>query len=174
MDIKALLTKEHSKKQAQRICDSIINGEAELSTLLNLLYVGGMRMRQRAAWPLELLAKAEEERIYPYLPEIIEQLSTSVEDSFTRNIYRALQHMRFNEDHIGAVYEVAFAHLADPQSAIAIQAFSMTTCANIAHVYPELAHEIIPTIQDLYDTGSAGYKARAKKELKRLKKLVNA
>ena len=173
MDIKALLTNEHSKKQAQKICNGIINGEAELSTLLNLLYLSGMRMRQRAAWPLELLAKTEEELLYPYIPEIIEHLSTSVEDSFTRNIYRALQHMRFNEDHIGAVYEVAFAHLADPQSAIAIQAFSMTTCSNIAHVYPELAHEIIPTIESLYATGSAGYRARANKELKRLNKLIN-
>ena len=172
MDIKALLTQEHSKKQAQQICDGIINGEASISTLLNLLYESEMRMRQRASWPLELVAKKKEELLHPHLPEIVEILSVSVEDSLVRNIYRALQHMRVNEEHIGEFYEVAFAHLYDPNSAIAIQAFAMTTCANIAHVYPELAQELIPTIESYYETGSAGYKARAKKELRRLYQLI--
>ena len=174
MDIRALLYDEHSKKQALKICEGIISGEASLSVLLNLLYTGEMRMRQRASWPLEFVAQREETLMYPHMTEIIGYLQTSEEDSLLRNLYRSLQHMRFSEDHIGDVYEVAFAHLSDPNSAVAVQVFAMSTCANIAHVYPELAHEIIPTIQDLYDTGSAGYKARAKKELKRLKKLVNA
>jgi len=174
MDIRSLLYDEHSKKQALKICEGIISGEASLSVLLNLLYTGDMRMRQRASWPLEFVAQREEALLYPYMVEIIGYLQTSQEDSLLRNLYRSLQHMRFSEDHIGDVYDVAFAHLADPQSAIAIQVFAMTTCTNIAHVYSELAHEIIPTIQNLYDTGSAGYKARARKELKRLHKLIKA
>ena len=172
MDIRELLYQEHSKKQAKQICQGIINGAAPLSTLLTLLYGGNLRMRQRASWPLEFVAMEREELLYPHMAEIIDLLQTSQEDSLLRNLYRSLQHMRFSEDHIGDVYEVAFAHLSNPQSAIAIQAFAMTTCANIAHIYPELAHEVIPTIESLYDTGSAGYKARARKELKRLNKLI--
>ena len=172
MDIRALLYDEHSKKQALKICEGIISGEASLSVLLNLLYTGEMRMRQRASWPLEFVAQREEALLYPHITEIIELLQTSQEDSLLRNLYRSLQHMRFAEEHIGDVYEVSFAHLADPQSAVAIRVFAMTTCANIAHVYPELAHELIPTIEEQYDTSTAGYRARANKELKRLAKLV--
>jgi len=173
VDIRSLLYEEHSKKQAQKICEGIICGEASLSVLLNLLYTGDMRMRQRASWPLEFVAQRNEASLYPHMPDIIGHLQTSLEDSLLRNLYRSLQHMKFSEDHIGDVYEVAFAHLSDPQSAVAIQVFAMTTCVNIAHVYPELAHELIPTIEGFYNTGSAGYKARARKELKRLRKLGN-
>ncbi len=172
MDIRALLYDEHSKKQAIKICEGIISGEATLSVLLNLLYTGEMRMRQRASWPLEFVAMKREELFYPHMTEIINLLQSSQEDGLLRNLYRSLQHMRFSEDHIGDVYEVSFSHLANAQSAVAIQVFAMTTCTNIAHIYPELAHEVIPTIESLYDTGSAGYKARARKELKRLYKLV--
>jgi hypothetical protein len=172
VDIRELLYEEHSKKQAKHICDGIISGAAPLSTLLTLLYEGDMRMRQRVSWPLEFVAISREELFYPHMNEIIDLLQTSQEDSLLRNLYRSLQHMRFSEEHIGDVYEVSFAHLANPQCAVAIQVFAMTTCTNIAHVYPELAHEVIPTIESLYDTGSAGYKARAKKELKKLYKLI--
>ncbi len=173
MDIRALLIQEHSKKRAQFICDGIIDGQADLKDLIEMLYTGDLRMRQKASWPLELLAKKKGALLHPYIPEIVEVLSHSTEDSFTRNVYRILQHMTFDSEHLGPVYEVAYTHLSNPKNAIAVRVFAMSTCANIAQQYPDLAHELIPLIESYYPTGSSGYKARANKELKRLNKLID-
>ena len=173
MNIRELLLEEHSKKRAQYICDGIIEERAQVSELLELIYHGDIWMRQRSSWPLELLAIKKESLIHPHLHEIIEVLNSSNEDAILRNLYRSMQHMSFTEDTIGPMYQVAFGHLADPKSAIAIQAFAMSTCSSIAHIFPELAHELVSLIESYYATGSAGYKARANRELKRLNKLIN-
>jgi hypothetical protein len=171
VNLRELLLEEHTKKRAQFICDGIIAGKAKVETLLQLLYNGDIWMRQRSSWPLELLAIRKEEFIHPHLPEIITVLQESTEDAVTRNLYRALQHMHFTEETLGPMYDIAFRHLADPQSAIAIQVFAMTVCSNIAQRFPELTEEIIPVIEDHIPYGSAGYKSRANRELKRLYKI---
>jgi hypothetical protein len=171
VNLRELLLEEHSKKRAQYICDGIIAGKANIGSLLELLYHGDIWMRQRSSWPLELVALSNEELIHPYLSEIMKVLKDSTEDAVTRNLYRALQHMHFTEETIGPMYDIAFMHLANPQSAIAIQVFAMTVCSNIAHQFPELSEELIPLIEDQMIYGSAGYRSRAKRELKRLYKI---
>ena len=172
MDVKKLLLEEHSKKRAQYICDGVISGQANVDELLNLLYHGDIWMRQRSSWPLELIAIQKEELIHPHLSEIINVLKTSTEDAILRNLYRALQHMNFTEETIGPMYEIGYYHLSDPKNAIAIRVFAMSTCTKIAHIFPELAHELIPLIESHYATGSAGYKSRANRELKSLNQLI--
>jgi len=49
----------------------------------------------------------------------------------------------------GKVYDVCFGFLQDTSQTIAVKAFSMTVCFNLAEKHPELLKELEPQIQDI-------------------------
>ncbi len=174
MDIRTLLQEEHSKAQASIICAGVISGHLNIAVLFDLLISGDMRMRQRASLPIEMIAKSAEYLIYPHLESLIEVLHReNIHDSLPRNILRIWQHMSFTEELIGEIYDISFAYLSNPNNAIAIRVFAMSTCSKIADQYPELSQELILTIEEQYPHASTGFRNRARKELQKLKQLKN-
>jgi len=61
-------------------------------------------------------------------------------------------------------------YVLDPKEAIAIKAFSMTVCEQIALKYTDLIPELIDAIKSVVPTGSAGIKNRGMHTINRLSK----
>jgi hypothetical protein len=70
----------------------------------------------------------------------------------------------------GILAEYCFSKLNSGFSAIAIKAYSMEIVYNLTCIYPELANELVHSIQILSEEGSAGIFARGKIILKKLNK----
>ena len=171
MDLKAIVLEEHSKVQTMRIVHYIGNDPNRFEELMELYFDENNRISQRASWPVGYCAVAHPELIYPYLKKMVAQLELPVHNAIKRNTIRILAEVDLPEDLLGEVADLCFRFLDDPKEAIATRVFSMSVCFNITKREPELANELKIILEDHFPHGSAGFKARAKRILKELKKI---
>jgi len=110
--------------------------------------------------------------IFPYLKEMVNLLTEDKPDAIIRNILRILQNIDLPEKHSGIAFENAFNLMMNPKSAIAIQAFSITTVTRICKQYPDLRHEVgqaIDIIMENAERPAILVRCRdARKELQRM------
>lgn len=169
--------KENDKSVFAQMAQGVIDGEIAVQDLMDIFACEDKeynRHRQRVSWPLSYLSEKAPETLYPVIPQMIELIRIDRSDaSFGRNVFRFWQNMTMPPEFESEVYELAFAYLSDPQQPTAIKVFAMTTCAQMAKKYPELAHEIIPVIEEFMPHGTAGYINRGNKTLSLLRKLIN-
>jgi hypothetical protein len=90
--------------------------------------------------------------------------------AFIRNTLRVMQHMDFQDDDMGIVYDHCFQYILDPKQDIAIRAFSMTVCTRIVRHFPEMTEELIVAMEDAMRHGSAGIRSRGSKMIASLRK----
>lgn len=177
MDIKAQLLTEHSKTNADLIRNWIGNDCERFTILVQLFLENEYRVSQRAAMVLGHLYDAHPEMIAPFLPKIIKHLrKPDIHDAVKRNIVRILQTIDLPKKHHGQVADICFNYLADPNTAVAIRAFSMTVLWNICLKVPELMPELKATIEDWLEHGTKGFESRGKQILRLIAKYerVNA
>jgi hypothetical protein len=173
MDIEEHLLKGHNKELTQELVDYIGHSKERFDEFMPYFLHDEYRICQRAAWTLGIVCQNHPELILPWLPQILMELKTPKHDAQIRNTVRALEVLEhYPEEFEGEIYEQCFEYLLDPKYPIAIKVFSMTVCSRIALKYPELIPELIDAIEDQMETGSAGYRSRAKKELARLSKCL--
>lgn len=156
-DLKNFLSKLEDKKY-------------DFNELLELFLSKNLRICQSASWPMGIFAAEHPEMVVPHLAKILKNLDTAPHDAYKRNTYRFLQFMDVPEEFQGLVYEKCFESLIDTNAPTAIKAFALTTLTNIAVLIPELKEELIEAIYDQIPFGTGGFKARAKREIKRLSK----
>lgn len=171
MDIKAALQKEHSKALTMRIVHYIGSDGERFKALMSLFLGKDSRISQRASWAVGFCGLAHPELIYPYLQQMLTLLDEPVHDAIKRNTVRILAEMDYPEDMLGEIADVCFRLLDDPKQAAAIRIFSMSVCFNITKQEPDLANELRIILEDHYPHGSAGFKSRARKIMKELRKM---
>lgn len=172
-NILKILEKGNNRIMADQVVQAIINEPSNMPDLMDCFLSSDMRISQLASWPIGLLGEREPELLGEYLPELIESMNNAPHDAITRSSLKALQHINIPEEIEGPLFEIAYAFLNEPKKAIAIRVFAMTVCVNIAKNHKFLAEELQQCIEGLYPHGSVGFKARARKELKELKKIRN-
>lgn len=173
MQLKTQLLKENSKANWQLVVDYVGDNPTRFNELMNLFMGDDKKLIQRASQPVGVLGELYPQLILPYIPELISYLKTDPIDAVQRNVMRALQYVEIPEDFEGPIVDIAMNYLKSLKAAIAVKAFSMTVLRNICVKYPELAPEVILQLEILIrEEVSKGVTARAKNELKTLKKLV--
>ncbi len=170
MEIKALLLKEHSKAVTSVIVSYILKHPEKIDELMDCFFDSNSRICQRAAWPVGILGEKNPEIIMSYLPKLITNLKEPKHDAITRNTVRIWQKMKIPENLLGEVFELCFNFILNPKIAIAIRAFSMTACANIAKDIPELREELILAISDQLENATPGIISRGNKIINNLRK----
>ncbi|MFT6807588.1 MAG: hypothetical protein ACJA01_000808 [Saprospiraceae bacterium] len=171
-DILQILTSGNSKADAQNISKAVINHQYPIEDLLSCFFFKDLRICQRASWPLTFIAEQQPAMLTSYLQKMIDHLDHPNHDAVIRNTVRSWQFMEIPEEFIGSIYEVCFNYLSDPNFAISIRVFSMTTCVNIAERFPELGLELEVFILEQIDHSTAGFRSRGMKALKRLKHIL--
>ncbi|MFT5165164.1 MAG: hypothetical protein ACI8P3_000388 [Saprospiraceae bacterium] len=171
MDIKTALKEEHSKTVTMQIVRYIGTDHERFKALMDLFLGKDNRLSQRASWAVGFCGLAHPELIYPHLKQMLANLDKPVHDAIKRNTVRILADMDYPEDMLGEIADVSFRLLDDPKEAVAVRIFSMSVCLNITKREPDLANELKIILEDHYPHGSAGFKSRAKKILKELRKM---
>ena len=169
MDIKETLLKEHSKATTNAVISYVGNRPDRFKELFTLYLKGESLVRQRAAWPLSYIVTLFPELIRPYFGKLVKYLKENDHHpAIYRNAFRFLQTIEIPEKYEGPILDIAFKYIKDIKAPVAIQAFAMTTAANIAMKYPELKKELIAIIEENLPYAANGYKARAKKTIREI------
>lgn len=168
MDIKKELLAEHSKPQALKISNYIGNDQNRFDELMNLFFDKEYRVTQRAAWVVSHCADKYPELIEPYIESMILNLKNDVPVAVRRNTLRVLQEKEMPESIIGDAADICFKIMESAREPIAVKVFAMTLLANICQKVPELKNELKILIENQLPYGSAGFKSRANKILKKL------
>ena len=173
MDIKATLLREHSKANTMYITDYIGNSQQRFDILMDLFLHDEYRVVQRSSWVISFVAEKYPHLIMPHLNNVIASLENPPHVAVKRNILKVLASMEVPEEHQGILVDLCFKFLYDPKEAIAVHAFAMQVIFEIGKNEPDLFHELKQILEDNYESGSAGYKVRAKRILKYIYKTVN-
>ena len=169
MDILALLKKEHSKKQTDRIVDYVGSDKFRFGQLIALFFQGEYRITQRAAWPLSYCVRRHPELIAPYYKRLLDNLERKdIHVAVIRNTVRLLQDVSIPRRWHGRVMSLCFDFVADVDTPIAVKAFSMTILGNLSADYPEILPELKLLIDEQWERSTAAFRSRARKILKRI------
>jgi hypothetical protein len=168
MNLLEALTKEHSKRQCDRIVKYIGADKARFAVLMQLFFKGEYRITQRAAWPVSYCVRQHPELIRPYFKPLLDQLAKKDRHiAVTRNTLRLLQDVTIPEKYHGRVMSICFDYIQSPDTAIAVKAFSLTVLEHLAKDYPEILPELRLIIEEQWDQSTPAFRSRAKKILKR-------
>lgn len=168
MDIKKELLHEHSKAQALKISNYIGRDKDRFDGLMKLFFDTDYRVTQRAAWAVSHCADKHPELIEPYIESMILNLKNDITVAVQRNTLRVLQEREMPDSIIGEAADICFKIMESAKAPIAVKVFAMTLLANICKKVPELKNELRILIEDQLPYGSAGFKSRANKILKKL------
>ncbi len=166
--IEELIHLEYSARMAEHIADLVLEGTLTLDDLMDCFFSADHQLSRKSAWALSKLADQRPDLVIPYTERMIMNLNRSVHEAIIRNTVRIWQGFRFPEELAGKVYEKSYGYLADSGMPPAIRIFAMTVCVNIAEDFPVLSEELIELISARQDQESAGFRSRAKKEVRRL------
>jgi hypothetical protein len=170
MQIKSTLEARHSREDAIAIKDAIIKNPALVDDLMECYFSKSIRLCQRASWSIMFLGLEAPDILRPYLSKMVDHLPTAQHDAQIRNTVRIFEEIEIPEDLEGPLFEHCFGYLLDSKYATAIRAFSLTVLEKIANKHPDLKSELRDEISVQLDTGTVGFKNRAKKTLLRLQK----
>ncbi|MBT8189310.1 MAG: hypothetical protein HKN67_06770 [Saprospiraceae bacterium] len=168
--IQQYLNQDQSKNGKNAVVSYVGSDQKRFAELMSYFFHEEWRYNQKAAWPLGYIGVEYPELIEPYHESLIEALKNPSHDAVARNVLRIYEHIEIPEELEGILYELCFNYLLDTKQSIAIRVFSMTVLGRIAHRYPELVPELISVIEEFLPHGSAGFKSRGKKVLKRLRR----
>ena len=82
-----------------------------------------------------------------------------------RNAVRVLQELTIPQKFQGEVMDACFHFLEEPETPVAIKAFSLTTLFNLSTLYPEIKPELALIIEERGPHETAAFRSRARKIL---------
>jgi len=165
--IQTLLEAGHSSALRNEIVAYVGSSKKRMADLMHFFFHEKWRYGQRAAWSLGRIGVKNPELIQPYLNEMVAKLDDEVHDAVKRNTVRIFEDIQIPEELEGPLYDKCLAFVIDTKVAIAIRCFSLTICGKIAEKYPDLQGELLEVAQEYMPHGSAGFKFRCRKLIKK-------
>ncbi len=166
--IRQILHLPQTKMNRDAIVKKVRNNPNQMTELMDCFFSDDYRLCQNASWPMTIIGEKKPKLILPYVEEMLGVLRRPVHNSVKRNVIRLLQVIDIPEEYDGIVYELCFNYINDTKEMTAVRTFSITVLCNIVMKYPELKGEVISLIELHRANSSAAFKARVRKELKRL------
>ena len=124
------------------------------------------RLAQRAALVVVFVARENGELLQPQVSKLLNNIIRNKNTGQVRNSLRVLQYLTIEEKHHAALMNSCFNFLQAPSTPTAVKAFSMTILHNLSKKYAEILPELRLILEEQFENGSPGCKARAKKILK--------
>ncbi len=165
--IKDILTHSNCKERNNRVIPIIANDTSRIDELMDCFFSEDWWLNQYSSGVVEIVAKKFPELVTPFIPEMLREIEDPRHNAIVRNILRTWQKMDIPEEFMGEIFERCFNYISDPKEAIAIRAFSITVCENIARTFPELNIELQLLLRDIltYET-SPGVLSRVRKAIR--------
>lgn len=185
MNLVEELGKKHSLAIKNKIIRYVGTNPKRFAELMKIFLGDSYRLTQWAGWPLSDIVKKHPELIKPYLKPVLKRLDTGTPKfvgretnkgrnvmhvAVKRNVLRLLQFIEIPTSVSGFAFDKAFKLFSETSEPIAVRVFAMTVMAQVAMKETELKNEVIIAIEEQLPFGSAGFRSRAGKLLKELKR----
>lgn len=171
MNLVAELQKQHSLAIRNRMIRYIGTDKKRFGELVKIFLGDNYRLTQWAGWPLSEIVKSHPELIRPYLRSMLKSVDRpNMHEAVKRNVMRLLQFIDIPDNLAGLAFDKAFTLFTNTSEPIAVRVFAMQVMADVAMKEPDLKNEVVIAIEEGLPYGSPGYKSRANKLLKKLKK----
>jgi len=169
MDLKKRLDLGQTKTQTDELVDYVNGIPNRFKKLVEVYLKGPYRTTQRAARPLSICVEKWPYLIDPHLKKLLDRLQKpGIHDAVKRNTMRLLQFIDIPKCYHGQVADLCFEYLQNPKIAVAIRVFSMTVLSNVIEGQPEMKRELKLILEDQLPYGSAAFKSRGIKVLKKI------
>jgi len=169
----------HRKKTEQLIAggnkvqpaDNVIDNNISFKCLIYIYIRGPYRTTQHAAAAITEIAVARPHIIRPYWGLLLTALCRkSVPVAFKRNTLRLMQFVIPPSVHQGRIIDLCFGYLSEPTEPVAVKVFAMSVIEILSRNHVDLRRELAIILEDQLAYASPGYRSRATKVLKALKK----
>ena len=169
MNLRKELLSKNSVEHVTGLARSVIDDQRAIAALVTMMLSNEHRTGQRAAHVLSKCADLNPKALEPYMDQVIHHLChQELGVAAKRNSLRILQFMDIPENHWGSMADLCFNILLSSEEPIAVKVFAMTNLHHICEHLPELQHELRIILEDQLPYGSAGFRSRASKILKKL------
>ena len=166
MDIEVELHRPRSSGWPQTIVDHIGNDPERFASLMLVLERGDFVTKQRAAWPMSIIAERNPGLAELYLSKLVDLLwRNDVHDAVKRSVLRSLQFVELPTRLKGKVFSHCIDLIADPREPIAVRCFAVTAASRIASGRKELMRELKLVSEMQLEHSSAGLKVRIRRLL---------
>jgi hypothetical protein len=118
--------------------------------IYQLIYCDNPKIAWHAAWVIDHVSEDRPDKLKPFVPAIIDQLSSLKSSSLKRHFTRMLLSQEIPENQLGQVIDVLY-KLVSPMEAIAVRANSLELLYKIAIGWPDLQTELISVIESILE-----------------------
>ena len=170
MELSDALYERYSKDGMAYIATQIVNGTWPFQKLWAIIRTAEPPLPQRAAWAMDHTLERQPELLNTILDDAVAVLLQPQHDAVYRMLLKGFDRLpSLPEDHQGVLYDRAIRWILDPKAGVAVRVFSISLAAKIAAGIPELEEEVCLTIESQLEFGSAGFRSRGRKVLKRFR-----
>jgi hypothetical protein len=148
------------------------NDEEKFAALIKLIETGNNRTAGRAAWVMEKLVADYPYLLTPYIIRLIKILPKAQNDALKRHVLKQLTQYALPDDELGFLYEYCMQLVLSKHERVAGKIHAMQLMYLISEKEPDLKPELMDVILSQYEHGSAGFKNRATKIVRKLEKEI--
>ena len=168
-DLESILY-DSTRMVMDQTADMACKNPAMIRDLLDLAYLQKEKYSPRASRVVYFVARNRPELVIPYINEIVLSLpsisNTSIKSNFTNLLYQ--MDLEKFQDHLGLLVDQCFKWLNSSSETAATKVYCMEILYKIIQFVPDLRDELVSTIEDQVNKGSAGIKVRGWEVLSRL------
>lgn len=103
----------------------------------------------RAAWVLGCCMVNNDERVQPFVGQMVEALEAKPE-GYTRELLKVLMKLDLPEYHQGKVFDICSAIWLNPRKSVGLRVVALKMLASIAKRQPEILPELITMLDDVF------------------------
>lgn len=171
MNLEQILSGYYTKAITQKVVKEMIAHPEGITELMLLFQGKNQHISNYAGWIISYLGENNQQLIKKHLPIIIQKLENDDNHlAMIRNVFRTLQFVDIPKKQEGYVLTKGFEFLNNNNSPIAVKVFAMTVVFHLSVKYPEIEKELTLSLENQLKHASVGFKSRATKILKKLKK----
>lgn len=173
----------HSRENRKKYANLVINNPELLPKVMDILFTVDDKVSCRAAWLFEFVAREKLDAILPHLDRFTTEMHKIHQDPAVRPVAKVCEYLTeayyhkydnatkhsLKPEHRERIIELSFDYMITDQK-IAAKAYSMNTLFLLGQDYDWVHPELITILEQDFAAGSAGFKARARQLLKKLKK----
>ena len=166
-----ILETGRSKNKVNEVLDYIGSDPDRLDELMTLVFCEDKTLSTNASWVLYHALDNEALDFSPYSHAAIDPMMHPTHPMIERGLLKLFITLdEWPEERFAGIVDHMMSIIMNTNSMIAAQALSMEALWKHLQPYPELLDELGIVVEEGIPYGSAGYKAKARKILKALKK----
>ena len=168
--IQKLLDEGHTKTLRDEIIMYVGQSPKRMKELMSFFFHEKWRYNQRSAWAVGEIGVFSPDMIQPYLAKMLEGLDNAKHIAIVRNTIKVYSEIAIPEDLEGELFDRCMKYVEDTKAAIAVRCYSVNVLETIASKYPELQEDLVAILSEHMPHGSAGFKYRCRRAIKRFSK----